>query len=188
MSIRDNCGTKSVPKPELCKPTVVKVNYHQCEPVKAVKRRVPFMINWCAHHAPYPAGSLVIHENSYWYTETEEYAPPGAVVSNWKPWDMEDWLATCSKLMSAEEAFLSFPVYEDSPEACGVAVKMNGVSVSAPAVKPVVRVFKQDTIVAAGGKLYYALQDNTCTYPPSSQWGGGVSLNDLILQLLKQGG
>ena len=190
MSMKDSCGKRvsSVQPPDLCTPTVVKVNYRQCEPVQVTKRRVPFMVRWCPQHAPYPAGSLVIHDDGYWYTGQEEYAPPGAAVTNWKPWDMETWLTTCSKLMSAEDSFLSFPVYEDVDEMCGVPVKISGSSVSAPQSKQVLRAFKQDAIVVAGGKLYYALQDNACTFPPSSQWGGGVSLNDLILQLLKQGG
>lgn len=192
MSIRDtNCGatsTRSVAQAELCKPAVVKINYHQCDPVQITKRRVPFMVRWCPQHAPYPAGSLVIHEDSYWYTGSEEYAPPGATVSNWKPWDLETWLTTCEKLMSAETSFLSFPVYQEPDELCGVTVKIAGSSVATPQVKQVLRAFRQDSIVVADGKLYYALQDNACTYPPSSQWGGGVSLNDLILKLLKQGG
>lgn len=188
MSIRDKCGgTKSTPPPALCQPTVVKVNYHHCEPVKAKKRRVPFMVNWCAQHAPYPPGSLVIHDCVYWYAEAEEYAPPGAANTWWKVWDLEAWLSSSSRLMTSEESFLSFPVYEDNSDVCGVPVKLNGQSV-APVERKIVKVFKQDSIVVAGGKLYYALHDNACTYPPSAQWGGGVSLNDLILQLLKQGG
>ena len=73
------------------------------------------------------------------------------------------------------------------PKSCGIPLKLNGQRVAAPEPKAEVRVFQQDAIVISQGKLYYALHDNACTYPPSSQWGGGVSLNDLILKLLKEG-
>ena len=180
MSIKDRgCGTTSVPRPTPA------AHSHMCEAPVIRKRRVPFMVNWCQTQSPYPAGSLVIHDCSYWWTSSVEYAPPGTPNTSWKPFDLELWLVATSRLMEAEESFLSFPVYT-APKECGVPVRLNGALVAAPQPRAEVRVFHQDEIVVSDGKLYYALSDNVCTYPPSSQWGGGVSLNDLMLKLLKQ--
>ena len=157
-----------------------------CGDVKARKRRVPFMVQWQQCHAPYPPGSLVIHDSAYWVTFKVEYAPPGQPHTSWESFDLERWLEVSQKLIESQDSFLSFPVYEKPTEVCGVPVKLNGSTISAVPEREVIKVFSQNTIVAANGLLYYALSDNVCTHPPSPQWGGGVSLNDLILRLLKQ--
>ena len=187
MSIKDRgCGTVSIPRTPLQTVACVQHTHSHCDTPVIKKRRIPFMVNWCAGHAPYPPGSLVIHDCGYWWASDEEYAPPGSVNTHWKPFDLESWLRASSKLMEAESSFLSFPVYQE-PKSCGIPLKLNGQRIAAPEPKAEVRVFSQDSIVISQGKLYYALHDNACTYPPSSQWGGGVSLNDLILKLLKEG-
>ena len=185
MSLKDNakgCGVRSV---TLNQPKHMVTPVRGCD-VTVQKRRVPFMVQWQQCHVPYPPGSLVIHDAAYWVTFKVEYAPPGQPHTSWEAFDLERWLEVSQKLIESQDSFLSFPVYERPLEACGIPVKLNGSTISAVPERESIKVFQQDEVVAANGLLYYALRDNVCTYPPSPEWGGGVSLNDLILRLLKQ--
>lgn len=167
--------------------TQIKLVYAQPVHIpKPSKRRAPFLTAWCAHEASkgYPSGSIVIHDGRYWYNLCVAYAPPG-VDTSWVSFNMETLLKLIDPVLRGEQVSLAVPVYAE-PSKC-TTVKIPGVPTKA--VKQCnLKFHSKDTLVAGSdGKLYYALHDNTATYPPSADWGGGKTLQEIFVGLLKGG-
>ena len=150
-------------------------------------KRPPFMVAWdcgLAARSGYMPGSLVIHENSYWYNLNQAYAPPGK-DNNWNRLSILTLLQLIDPTLKGETVGLAVPVYA-APPTC-TSVNIPGVHKPTPSTCNI-KFFAKDSLVAGSdGKLYYALHDNTATYPPSADWGGGKTIDELLVKLLKAG-
>ncbi len=151
------------------------------------RKRVPFMVPWCQIQVPYPPGSLVIHNNNYWYnTEKLEFSPPG--YGCWKIFDMQKFLCHLDGEMTGRSIGIDVPLYVEPVATCtpvtvpGMVVA--GANESNGGGCPL-KMWDIGSVVAdADGKLYYNTV-KTATYPPSADWQGGYTLEQMLVKLLK---